>query len=405
DVIAIPGSLIAKAAETGQTIHDPDLPFDIQVLQYMKNSDLADPRPNLPNPATAGNGLRVVAVPQRGSTGTDMGRGVDMASAYVKLLDKKSGENLGTYLASQYLPSDELSERVRAGDAVYNMSLRFRRTYKPYTMHLIDVRKDDYIGTSTPRDYSSYVHLVDSARNIDRDRIRIWMNNPLRYAGETFYQSGYQQDPKTGLETTTLQVVTNTGWMIPYVACMLVAVGMFAHFWNILLRFLQRRARQSAPTGPVVIAQLAGDAGKPSKGKEAGRRERKQSGKTAAAEPSTGAKWLIPGVVALILLGWAIGKMVPRSTPSGEFNLVEFGKLPVVYEGRIKPMDTLARNALRKISDYETYRDDSGNKHSAVEWLLDVVARPQQAEQHRIFRIYNLDVLQVLGLERRRGFH
>ena len=68
------------------------------------------------------------------------------------------------------------------------------------------------------------------------------MNNPLRYAGETFYQSSYHRDPQTGVEATTLQVVTNTGWMIPYVACMLVSTGMLAHFWFVLYRFLNRAA-------------------------------------------------------------------------------------------------------------------------------------------------------------------
>jgi len=404
DVFVVADSLLAKAAQTGETIQHPELPVDIQVVQFMKNSDLADPQPGVSNPATAGNGLKVLAVPQRGSTGTDMERGVDMASAYVNLLDKKNGESLGTYLVSQYLPEEQFPERVQVGDRTFVTSLRFRRTYKPYTMHLIDVRKDDYIGTSTPRDYSSYVRLVDAKRNIDRDRIRIWMNNPLRYAGETFYQSSYSQD-QSGVEQTTLQVVTNTGWMIPYVACMLVATGMFAHFWNMLLRFLQRRARQAAAPEPVVVAHLVGDSSRPVKGREASRRLRKQPGEAAKAAPKFGAGWLIPGIVALVFLGWAGGKMAPRNTRSGDFNLVEFGKLPVVYEGRVKPIDTLARNALRKISDYETYRDDDGNKHSAVEWFLDVVAQPQEAEKHRIFRIYNLDVLQVLGLEPRRGFH
>ena len=50
------------------------------------------------------------------------------------------------------------------------------------------------------------------------------MNHPLRYAGETFYQSGYERTEKG--EATKLSVVTNTGWMLPYVACMLVVVGL-----------------------------------------------------------------------------------------------------------------------------------------------------------------------------------
>ena len=40
---------------------------------------------------------------------------------------------------------------------------------------------------SRAKDFSSTIRLVDSSRNEDRE-IRIWMNHPLRYAGQTFYQ-------------------------------------------------------------------------------------------------------------------------------------------------------------------------------------------------------------------------
>ena len=40
------------------------------------------------------------------------------------------------------------------------LALRFKRTYKPYTLKLLDVRSDKYLGTETPKDYSSIVHLT-----------------------------------------------------------------------------------------------------------------------------------------------------------------------------------------------------------------------------------------------------
>jgi ABC-type transport system involved in cytochrome c biogenesis permease subunit len=43
-------------------------------------------------------------------------------------------------------------------------------------------------------------------------------------------------------------------------------------------------------------------------------------------------------------------------------------------------------------------------RQSAVRWFLDSVAKPDEAEKHAMFRIYNLEVLQTLGLERRQGF-
>src|SRR5262249_16957941 len=83
----------------------------------------------------------------------------------------------------------------------YRMALRFKRTYKPYAMKLIDVNTTYYPGTTTPKDYSSVLRLTDVASNVDRD-VKIWMNNPLRFGGETFYQSTVGPDPITGAEAT-----------------------------------------------------------------------------------------------------------------------------------------------------------------------------------------------------------
>jgi len=404
DVVVITGKHLARNAQSGRWIQDEELPLDVRVVQYLKNARLAEPGTVAVNPATAGNGLKVVAVPQRPGAGADMGGEVDLASAYIELRDKASGRALGTYLVSQYLSTQEIPERVQVGDKAYELALRFKRTYKPYTMRLRDVRKDDYLGTSTPRDYSSFVHLIDPRHNVDRDDIRIWMNNPLRYAGETFYQSGYHRDPQTGSEGTTLQVVTNTGWMIPYVACMLVGTGLLAHFGAALLRFVHRRAREGQvggmPGAAAVSTPAAGRRGEP-----VARHPRKRPRLGAGLAGRASAGWLVPVMVAALCAGWVLSRSWPRASDPAEFDLVEFGKLPVVYEGRVKPVDTLARNALRKVSDYETYRNQAGERRPAVEWFLDAVARPAESEQHRVFRVYNLDVLQVLGLKPRRGFH
>src|SRR6185503_15667528 len=89
--------------------------------------------------------------------------------------------------------------------------------------------------------YSSLVEFKDPARNIDRE-VLIWMNNPLRYEGTTFYQQSFDEATE---KATVLQVVNNSSWMTPYAACMLVAIGMLAHFGVILFRFLMRRAEDT----------------------------------------------------------------------------------------------------------------------------------------------------------------
>jgi hypothetical protein len=63
------------------------------------------------------------------------------------------------------------------------------------------------------------------------------MNNPLRYAGETFYQASFDPDD----QGTVLQVVRNPSWVTPYLACLLVGTGLVVEFLSHLVPFLKRR--------------------------------------------------------------------------------------------------------------------------------------------------------------------
>ena len=117
-------------------------------------------------------------------------------------------------------------------DKSYRVYFRNQRefAYAPsgneFSVQLLNFVHEKYQGTQTPKDFSSRIRLINSGDQIDRE-LKIWMNNPLRYAKKTFYQSGYL--PKD--EGTVLQVVRNDSWMIPYLSCMIVFVGMGAQFF------------------------------------------------------------------------------------------------------------------------------------------------------------------------------
>ena len=514
EVVVIPQSILHASASGGRTswlgsssavsangvIEHEFLPFSIQVLNYFQNAEVRDVVEADENVATAGLGKRYLAVPVRASTGTDSDAAVDMAATYVRLR-AKDGLDLGVYMVSQLASSQNVTDHITVGDKEYEVSLRFTRNYKPYSVTLVDVRKDDYLGTSTVRNFSSDIRLVDTERGTDRE-IHIWMNNPLRYAGETFYQSGYSGPPDFRTESTTLAVVTNSGWMIPYVACMVVGVGLLAHFLSVLMRFLKRRDSRDTLMAWGTHAEMAGgglgilglisllfvavrgrdqgarDLAAP--GPETRRRRKKAPAASALAKggeaqevytPSLEAPRLsdaigalFPLVVVGIFAALFFMAARPRAELSGEMNLSHFGELPVIADGRVKPFDTLARNTLRVISNRETFRrrrdtqalkaewprisadlaakwdgvstaaltelagdvdatvdlivEETGRDRYRVEesvdklttesapaihWLLDVVSLSEPAQQHKVFRIDNLEVLDTLGLQRRKS--
>ena len=100
----------------------------------------------------------------------------------------------------------------------------------------------------------------------------------------------------------------------------------------------------------------------------------------------------VPAIVVGFALIYVIAHMVP-GREDGAYNVHEFASLPVSFEGRVQPFDSLARNSLRVLSGRETLAVAGTTKRMpAARWLLDVIARPEKAEDYEIFRIcFELD--------------
>lgn len=232
DVVVIPAALLRK----GGRIRHELLPFEVEVEQYMRNSILVpaeDRRRAGSNPATAGAGLRVVAKQQPPVSGADPRQPIDVPAAYVTLWKAGASRALGTWLVSLELDP----QPVEIEGKTWRIALRPKRIYKPYTIVLREFRHDRYVGTEVPKNFSSRVVVNDPTRDVSREVV-ISMNNPLRYAGETFYQASYM----AGDRGTVLQVVRNPGWLLPYVACLMVAGGLIVHFLIHLFAFIRRQA-------------------------------------------------------------------------------------------------------------------------------------------------------------------
>jgi ABC-type transport system involved in cytochrome c biogenesis permease subunit len=110
-------------------------------------------------------------------------------------------------------------------------------------------------------------------------------------------------------------------------------------------------------------------------------------------------KRFIPLSVLAVAVIWVLSSL--RTPPNeGEFDLVGFGQLPVVTNGRIKPFDTVARNSLLLLQGRQRVSTPlkSGRLVSTpTEWLLDVMFRPEKADAYPTFAIDNIELLALLG--------
>ncbi len=408
DAVTAISARLLKARAGGDPLTIDGIPFDLRVVEYFTNSSAVRVGPVAPNPATTGLGMKWLATarpPEGGASSKS-----NIASAYVRLEERGTGRDLGTFLVTQFLndqaqlfmgAGDDECDTVKADGKPWRLQLRFRREYKPYAVTLDDVRKLDYAASDTPRDYSSYVTFTDSATQAEQ-KGRIWMNNPVRYHGETFYQSQYSQvdlgSGKVG-EMTGLQVVENAGWLIPYVACVLAFWGMLVHFGGTFVRFAGRHEREATRTEAAPL---------PATGPARANKRTKATPSSVTARPAR--SWLIPvaalGLVALCALPAARARKPAANTA----DWAAAGTIPVMHEGRIKPLDSVARTTLQLLSNRTSVvmPDDAPagspqGRIPATQWLLAHMAAADWADHAPVFRIDAMEVLDLFDLTRRQG--
>ena len=102
-------------------------------------------------------------------------------------------------------------------------------------------------------------------------------------------------------------------------------------------------------------------------------------------------------IVSAILALWVGSTLLP-SGGSGSYDLSSFGGIPVLADGRLKPLDTIARTSLLMVQGRQRVEAPDGSTVKPVAWLLDVFYRPELADTYPVFRIDHPDVLSIFGL-------
>ena len=84
--------------------------------------------------------------------------------------------------------------------------------------------------------------------------------------------------------------------------------------------------------------------------------------------------------------------------PKSEYDINAFGQLPTLVNGRLKPLDTVARTSLLVFQGRQRVTAPDGRRLQPAEWLLDVFFRPDVAQHYQTFEIVHPDVLALLNL-------
>ena len=181
--------------------------------------------------ADQGLGARVTVTELPPATATDSR---DVPSAVIQIdappgAGEAASKPIGSWLVSEGLGAPQ---RFPFAGAVWRLEMRPARYYKPFTLTLRKLTHEIYAGTDIPKNFASNVTLIDPEMKVNRDAL-IYMNHPLRYRGETFYQSGFER----GDQVTILQVVHNPTYVAPYLACIIIGSGLLVQFTRHFVKF------------------------------------------------------------------------------------------------------------------------------------------------------------------------
>lgn len=107
-------------------------------------------------------------------------------------------------------------------------------------------------------------------------------------------------------------------------------------------------------------------------------------------------RW-IPALAVAVFAAVALASLRVNFGES-PYDLRTFAELPVLNGGRMKPLDSVARNALLVLSGRQTVRGANGSE-TAIEWLLDMAFNPNKADGLEVIEINDPDVLGLMNIQ------
>ncbi|WKK64620.1 cytochrome c biogenesis protein [Lutimonas zeaxanthinifaciens] len=221
-----------------------------------------------------------------------------------------------------YLPE---KKQLSLGGLNFEIAYGALEVKTDFELKLRDFQMEKYPGSTSPSSYASEVTILDEGQEID---YRIYMNNVLDYQGHRFFQASYDSDEKG----TVLAVNKDRpGTIVTYIGYLFLGIGMFftlfskgSRFSYVRKKLIKLNSRQLLLFMLLISVNIL-------------------NSKTLTSRKSEFIKTDIDSVLML------------QTVQAKHANL--FGKLMVQdLDGRIKPLNTLASEFLRKVSRKPYYK-------------------------------------------------
>ncbi|NOT77921.1 MAG: hypothetical protein HOP07_02820 [Bacteriovoracaceae bacterium] len=138
----------------------------------------------------------------------------DLRAVRLEILGKE-------YWASNYSPLS-----VAIGGKKMIVEVTKESLTLPFEIALTQFKMDKDPGTNNPASYESFVKLFSDGKMSTH---HVFMNNPLKHLGYTFYQASYSQD-NAGNYNSTLAVNVDQGRFLKYLGSLMLVIGAIWHY-------------------------------------------------------------------------------------------------------------------------------------------------------------------------------
>jgi len=384
-VVAIPDSILRNIAakKAPSSVELPGTPYTLVVQTYHPNAMLRA-KSQMPDglalKATQGIGARTeLAYKPLPESYDDNKPNAPTAIVELKTKDK----SLGTWALNLNLTESFDAQTFEDAGKTYELSLRRTRYYVPFTVQLDKFTHEKYPGTETPKRFASDVTLKEGASSFP---FNISMNQPLRHAGLTFFQSSFG-NTKEGKNLSVLQVVRNPGWLIPYISVALMSLGLVWHFGVSLLRFLRGRAAKAAAVltlGFLTATVDAADAG--------------WNTRAFGEIPVQSGGRVIP--IETLATGSLLQMRSRTSISLTKIERVAFGQPPSTWTAEQR--EEIAKELPALSTELQAMLEKrpvrlTGGAINSVDWLIEVSFRAPIARHLPTFRVEHPNVLKRVG--------
>lgn len=240
--------------------------------------------------------------------------------------------------AGRYIIFESLAEppAIKVEGHEYKLLMRATKRALPFSVELLNFEQQNHPGTQMAREYRSEIQVQDGEL---KWKETVSMNQPIRYRGYTIYQSSFVDDGEK--QASVLAVVKNAGWVFPYISVTLLSIGLLMHLFT--------------------------------------RNTRKQA-------------------AAMLAALFFFGAPNAHAQQKPAFDYDAFSHIPLLHEGRIKPMESFARVLIKSMSG-----DKQADNATVMAWLAEVLFDPAAAADRPLFIIRSQVLPGVMGLPKSKG--